>query len=73
MSGTAGRDAACVCLFTTPAQIDPAFAHFENLRELDLGRNHLQVLKNLPTRLVSLSCAGNELCGKIIFEAVGAR
>ncbi|CAN0051071.1 unnamed protein product, partial [Pylaiella littoralis] len=41
--------------------IDPAFAHFENLTELDLGRNRLQALENLPERLVSLSCAANEL------------
>ncbi|CAM9934506.1 unnamed protein product, partial [Ectocarpus sp. 12 AP-2014] len=43
--------------------IDPAFAHFENLTELDLGRNCLRKLENLPEGLVSLSCAANELSG----------
>ncbi|CAM9404799.1 unnamed protein product, partial [Ectocarpus sp. 12 AP-2014] len=43
--------------------IDPAFAHFENLTELDLGRNRLRKLENLPEGLVSLSCAANELSG----------
>ncbi|CAM9231882.1 unnamed protein product, partial [Ectocarpus sp. 12 AP-2014] len=43
--------------------IDPAFAHFENLTELDLGRNCLRKLENLPEGLVSLSCAANELFG----------
>lgn len=47
------------------SQIDPAFAHFSNLTELDLGRNRLQALGNLPQGLVSLSCAANELCGKM--------
>lgn len=45
-------------------QIDPAFEHFENLTELDLGRNRLQALENLPKGLVSLSCAANELSGE---------
>lgn len=45
-------------------QVDPAFAHFESLTELDLGRNRLQVLGNLPTALVTLSCAANELSGE---------
>ncbi|CAN0020499.1 unnamed protein product, partial [Ectocarpus sp. 4 AP-2014] len=45
------------------ATIDPAFAHFENLTELDLGRNRLRKLENLPEGLVSLSCASNELSG----------
>lgn len=46
-------------------QVDPAFAHFTNLTELDLGRNRLQSLGNLPDRLVTLSCAANELSGKV--------
>ncbi|CAN0139956.1 unnamed protein product [Ectocarpus fasciculatus] len=41
--------------------INPAFAHFENLTELDLGRNRLRKLENLPEGIVSLSCAANEL------------
>lgn len=46
-------------------QIDPAFAHFEYLTELDLGRNRLRKLENLPEGIVSLSCAANELSGEM--------
>lgn len=44
-------------------QVDLAFACFTNLTELDLGRNRLQSLGNLPEGLVTLSCAANELSG----------
>ncbi|CAB1098066.1 unnamed protein product [Ectocarpus sp. CCAP 1310/34] len=51
--------------------IDLAFAHFENLTELDLGRNRLQKLENLPKGLVSLSCASNELSGRALDGVTG--
>lgn len=59
-------------LFFVCVQIDPAFEHFENLTELDLGRNRLRVLENLPEGLVSLSCAANELSGENRFSAYTA-
>lgn len=38
--------------------------HFTNLQRLDLGRNNLTALGNLPAGLVALSCAANELSGE---------
>ena len=51
---------------TSPAcwQIDPPFEHFKNLTDLDLGRNRLKCLGNLPAGLVFLSCAANDLHGE---------
>lgn len=50
-------------MFKLVFQVDPAFAHFTNLTELNLGRNRLRSLGNLPEGLVTLSCAANELSG----------
>ncbi|CAM9415359.1 unnamed protein product, partial [Ascophyllum nodosum] len=46
--------------------IDPPFEHFKNLTDLDLGRNRLKCLGNLPAGLVFLSCAANDLHGRAL-------